>query len=170
MISPARGSFGVGSAVENALRVGFEPQANFMFNVEIEGLWVAQFKSVSGLGVNIDTIEYRAGTDKFTRKRPGRAKFSNINLKRGVMLWQHDTVYNWIQSVIDGKMQRKSGSIVLWSDAGWESARFNFYEAWPCKWKGWDFQGQGNDSAIEELEICCEYIERFKVPGPGFLL
>ena len=87
-------------------------------------------------------------------------EFSNINLKRGVMLWQHDTVYNWIQSVIDGKMQRKSGSIVLWSDAGWESARFNFYEAWPCKWKGFSLDGKGTDVNVEEIELAVEKIER----------
>ena len=156
--------------VDKILRVGREWQANYNFSIELEGVLVAQFKSCSGLGLDIDQIEYRAGTDKWTRKRPGKVKYKNIILKRGVMLWGHDSMWKWVQTVVEGKTERKSGSIVLRDERMLEWGRFNFFEAWPCRWKGWDLDGQGKGTVIEEIELACERVERFPIPGPGAIL
>lgn len=43
------------------------------------------FKNVDGLSVEQEVIEYQDGTDAATRKRPGRTKYNNITLKRGIM-------------------------------------------------------------------------------------
>ncbi len=156
--------------VDKVLRVGREWQANYNFSIELEGVLVAQFKSCSGLGLDIDQIEYRAGTDRWTRKRPGKVKYKNIILKRGVMLWGHDSMWKWVQTVVEGKTERKSGSIVLRDDRMLEWGRFNFFEAWPCRWKGWDLDGHGKGTVIEEIELACERVERFPIPGPGAIL
>lgn len=156
--------------VDKVLRVGREWQANGNFSIELEGVLVAQFKSCSGLGIDIAQIEYSAGTDEQTRKMPGQVKYKNIILKRGVMLWGHDSMWNWIKDVAKGKTVRKSGSIVLRDDRMLEWGRFNFYEAWPCRWKGWDMDGQGKGCVIEEIELVCERVERFPIPGPGAIL
>ena len=156
--------------VDKVLRVGREWQGNYNFSVELEGVLVAQFKSCSGLGVTVDQVEYRSGTDAWTRKRPGRTKYKNIILKRGVMLWGHDSMWKWVQKTIEGKTQRKSGSIVLRDDRMLEWGRFNFFEACPCRWQGWKLDGEGNGTVIEEIELACERIERFPIPGPGAIL
>lgn len=156
--------------IDKVLRVGREWQGNYSFSVELEGVLIAQFKSCSGLGVEVDEVEYRAGTDATTRKRPGRAKYKNIILKRGVMLWGHDSLWKWMQKTIDGKTERKSGSIVLRDDRLLEWGRFNFFEAWPKSWKGWELDGQGQGALVEEIELVCERLERFPIPGPGAIL
>ncbi len=33
---------------------------------------------------------------------------------------------------------------------------YNFFEAWPSKWKGFSLDGKGNDTAIETVEIAHE--------------
>lgn len=132
----------------------------YNFRIELQGLEVGRFKGVSGIGIDIEPIEYRAGTDRNTRKRPGRAKYSNITLKRGVMTDNNNALWQWFKGVLDGKTERRSGSIVLCNDAMDEVARYEFFEAWPCKWKGWELEGQGNNALVEELEIVAEEVRR----------
>ena len=38
--------------------------------------------------------------------------------------------------------------------------RYNFFEAWPAKWKGFTLDGKGNDVNVEEIELAVEKIER----------
>ena len=154
----------------SALRAGTDWHGNFNFSVELEGVFVAQFKSVSGLGAKVDTVEYRSGLDRNIRKRPGQAHVNNITLKRGVMLWGHDSMWKWFKKAMEGHVERKSGSIVMRDDRLLETFRFNFYEAWPCSWKGWELDGDGRAAVVEEVELVCERIERFPIPGPGVIL
>ena len=43
---------------------------------------------------------------------------------------------------------------------GRRTARWNFVNAWPTKWDGPDFNAEGNDVAIETLELAHEGVER----------
>jgi len=132
----------------------------YNFIVELEGAQVAAFKAVSGLQVEAEPIEYMNGDDGTVRKRPGRLKVSNITLKRGYADKWNNELWKWWDTVATGKVERKSGSIVLCNDHRKEICRYNFTEAWPIKWKGWELDGMGNATAIEEVEICCETLQR----------
>lgn len=135
----------------------------YNFSVELEGSAVAWFKAVSGLQAECEPIEYMNGDDGVIRKRPGRIKIGNITLKRGYANAGVNVLWDWWCTVMSGKVQRKSGSIVLHNDHGKEVVRYTFTEAWPVKWKGWDLDGKGNEGAIEELELCCETLTRAAV-------
>jgi len=130
----------------------------FNFKVEIDGVTVAAFKGVDGLDSETEVVEYQDGDDLKLRKRPGRTKYSNIVLKRGYV--STEELWFWRKHVMDGKVQRKSGSIVLCNDNGAEVMRYNFFEAWPCKWKGFSLDGKGADVVVEEIELAVEWIER----------
>jgi phage tail-like protein len=135
-----------------------DPYLNFNFLVEIDGITRAAFHEVSGFDSTIDVIEHREGGDNITpRKLPGMTKYSNIVLKWG--LSDDVELYNWHRDAILGKVQRKNGSIVLLDRAGQEKRRWNFLNAWPTKWDGPDFSAEGNDVAIETLELVHEGIE-----------
>lgn len=63
-----------------------------------------------------DVIEYRNGDEDTTvRKLPGLKKFTNITLKRGYT--DNKDLWNWRKTVMDGKMERRSGSVVLLNEA-----------------------------------------------------
>ena len=62
--------------------------------------------------------------------------------------------------MINGKVQRKTGSIVIRDVDGAEKVRWNFKEAWPTKYNPADLNAKGNEIAIEMLEIAHEGIER----------
>ena len=45
-------------------------------------------------------------------------------------------------------------------DDGEEIMRYNFYEAWPCKWKGFTLDGKGTEVNVEEVELAVEKLEK----------
>ncbi|MCZ6574454.1 MAG: phage tail protein [Planctomycetota bacterium] len=136
-----------------------DPYASYNFLVEVSGITAAGFAEVSGLEVEIESIEYREGNSPTTgvRKFPGLAKFANIVLKRGVAgaeLWE------WMQNILDGNIDRRSGSIILLNQARDEVARWNFFEGWPCKWEGPSLSATKSGIAFETVEICHERLLR----------
>lgn len=136
-----------------------DPYSNFNFLVEIDGITRAAFHEVSGFDSTIDVIEHREGGENTTvRKLPGMTKHSNIVLKWG--LADDTDLYNWHRDAVNGKVQRRNGSIVLLDRQGQERMRWNFVNAWPSKWDGPDFNAEGNDIAIETLELAHEGVSR----------
>ena len=131
---------------------------NFNFHLEIEGLTAGTFRNVEGLDSETEIVEYQDGHDLVLRKRPGRTKYSNIVLKRGYVA--SDELWQWRKKVMDGSVERKSGSVILCNDSGDPVMRYNFFEAWPCKWKGFTLDGKGTDAVVEEVELVIERLER----------
>lgn len=136
-----------------------DPYKNFRFLVEIDGIVQAGFSETSGFGSNVEVIEYREGGDATTvRKLPGKVSYPDITLKWGVT--DSRELYDWHRVAINGQIERKNGSIILMDDTGQEKVRWNFFNAWPSKWDGPDFNAKGNDVAIDTLTISCERVER----------
>jgi len=135
-----------------------DPYSAFNFLVEIDSVIVAGFSEVGGLDTTTDPIEYRNGNEDITvRKLPGLRKYANITLKRGYT--NSKELWLWRKTVIEGKTQRASGSIVLLNEAREEALRWNFREGWPTKWTGPAMNAKNNEVAIESLEIAVEHIE-----------
>lgn len=136
-----------------------DPYANFNFLVEIDGIAKAGFQEVSGLGAEVDVIEYREGTDKINtvRKLPGLIRYSSIVLKRG--LTQDKSLWTWFKTVLDGNVLRSSGTITLLDSSRTPVLRWTFLEGWPSKWEGPALNGKTSEVAIETLVIEHEGIE-----------
>jgi len=136
-----------------------DPYRNFNFLLEIEGITQAGFSDCTGFGASTDPIEYREGGDnKTVRKLPGLTKFNNVTLKWG--LTDSRELYEWYRDIVNGKIERKNGSIVCLDTEGTEKVRWNFFNAWPTKWDAPDFSAKGNDVAIDSLDLACEGLER----------
>lgn len=136
----------------------FDHNGNFNFKVEIEGVTVGAFAVVGGFESTTEVIEFQDGDDLILRKRPGRTTYSNITLKRGYT--GSDELWNWYKRVIDGVVERKSGSIILLNSRGGEIERYNFFEAWPMRYRNYELEGRGSGVLVEEIEIAVEKIER----------
>ena len=135
-----------------------DPYNNFNFHVEIDGITRAAFHECSGFDSTIDVIEHREGGETTLRKLPGMTKYSNIVLKRGIT--DDKQLYDWHIKAVKGQVDRKNGSILLLDRGGQEVARWNFVRAWPSKWTGPSLTSEGNDVAIETLELVHEGVER----------
>jgi len=136
-----------------------DPLTNFRFRVEIEGIQQASFMECTGLGSHIEVVDYREGTDPISvRKIPGKVTYPDIVLKWGVTTSRD--LYNWHLAVINGQLQRQSGSVVLLAADGTDVVRWNFFNAWPSKWDGPTLNAMCNGVAIESLTITCERQEQ----------
>jgi phage tail-like protein len=129
-----------------------EPLRSANFLVEIDGIMRTRFISVNGLESDVDIIEEREGTDpRHSRKLPGPTHTQNL-----VLRWPTDDdreLNDWHQRVVDGQVDRRNGSIILLDDAGTPRIRWNFVSAWPAKWNGPSFDAEGDEIAIETIEL-----------------
>ena len=131
------------------------------FGLEIDGVELARFTAVSGLGYESEVVTFQdtlADGKVITRKRPGRISFPDIVLKRG--LSADNALVEWYQTVVDGQVERKSGSVVIYDQTSTEIGRWNFENGWIAKWSASDLDAGSDDIMIEEVTIAHEYMER----------
>jgi len=132
-----------------------DPYKGFRFLVEIAGIQQAGFSECSGLGSQVEVVQYREGNaPNQVRKLPGKVIYPDIVLKWGITTSRE--LYDWHLAVINGNLQRKTGSIVLLDDQGNAAVRWNFEDAWPSKWEGPSLNARSNQVAIESLTLTCE--------------
>jgi phage tail-like protein len=133
-----------------------DPYPAYNFLVEIDGISESGFSEVSGLEAEIEVIEYRNGSDSANtvRKLQGLQKFSNITLKRGFTA--DLSIWKWIDNALQGSVMRANISIILLDEARNPLMRWNFINAWPCKWKVSMLNAKESGVVIEMLEICHE--------------
>ena len=140
-----------------------DPLVGCQFSLEIQGVISGYFTEVSGLGSEHEIVEHKV-VDKnghdMVMKIPGRLKWSDITLKRG--LTSSMDLWDWRKQVEDGDVQgaRKNGSVVMYDQSYSQVARWNFSNAWPSKVGGPSLNAQNNEFGIEEMVIVHEGIER----------
>jgi phage tail-like protein len=137
-----------------------DPHVNFNFLVELEGILQASFRECSGLEATTEVIDHRQGGDNTTvYKLPGKTTYSDITLRWG--LTDSQELWAWRRQVIEGRVLRKNGSIVVYDLANrQEVVRWNFANAWPTKWDGPSFNAIGNEVAVESLVLAHEGVVR----------
>ncbi|MDJ0738077.1 MAG: phage tail protein [Gammaproteobacteria bacterium] len=139
-------------------RRSFDHIGAFNFLLEIEGVTQGPVSYVSGLTARTDVVSFKDGSDTTVRNRPGRNRCDNIIVRRGYN--NVDDLYGWYDKVRDGKVERKAGSVIIAGDDASEITRFNFYEAWPCRWSLLTLDGEDSSTLLEEIEIAVERIEK----------
>jgi len=136
-----------------------DPYASFRFLVEIDGLVVAGFSEVSGLQAETQIEDYReGGVNDYVHKLPKETTYPNIILKRGIT--DSDVLWKWHQDVVSGKIERRSGYIVLLDSEGNETWRWNFIDAYPAKWTGPDLRAENSAVALESIELVHKGIKK----------
>jgi phage tail-like protein len=135
---------------------GPDPYITTKFWFEIGTTLTGFFTECSGLNAETEITEYaEGGLNDYTIKLPGRTKFSNVTLRRGWV--DSDDLWNWYLKVIEGNVETKSVSIVLYKNAGTgqaeEKARWNLEQAFPVKWQGPTFKVEGTAAVVETLEL-----------------
>ncbi len=121
----------------------------------------AAFSEVTGLGSESAVVEIREGGDASQKviKVPGRLKWQDITLKRG--LTSNMDLWDWRKVIEDGgEGFRKDGSLTLLNERRQPIARWEFTNAWPSKVSGPTLNARGNEIAIEEMVLTHEGIDR----------
>jgi len=104
-------------------------------------------------------LPFKDGADGVVRQRPGRSRCDNLVIQRGYT--NSDELLDWYEKTRTGVVERKSDSIILFGDdANTEITRFNFFEAWPCRWSPLPLDADEGATLIEEIEIAVEWFEK----------
>jgi phage tail-like protein len=136
------------------------PYANYNFSVDI-GASVGEigFAEAEISAAEIDVIEYREGADRVTsvRKLPGRARYGNVVLRRGVDGGL--AVWEWFKETRDGNLSRRDVTVTLLDETRNPVQTWRFRGAWPTKYESSDLNAKGNEVLIETLELAVESID-----------
>lgn len=141
-----------------------DPVVSCYFSIECGSL-TGFFTEISGLGSETETITHKImgkNNTEISRKIPGRLKWGDITLKRGMT--NNMDFWTWRKQVEDGDVAgaRKDGTIYMYDQEGTVVGQWNFTKAWPSKISGPSIKSDANDIALEELTIVHEGIERVK--------
>jgi phage tail-like protein len=119
-----------------------------------------RFEEVSGLNAEMKPIEYRSGNGPgfSTIKMPGLKKYGNATLKKGVYL-NDQTFWGWYNEIKMNTISRVPITISLLDEGGSATMVWKLSNAWPTKITGTDLKADGNEVAIETLELAYESIE-----------
>jgi phage tail-like protein len=138
------------------MRRANDPLASFNFKVEIQGITIAGFSECTGLNSESNVIDYREGTDDMTARRlPGLNKYSNVTLKRGLTT-DAQVLYDLRKLVVDGTIDRRNVSIILYDEAKTEKLRWNLVAAWISKFVAPDLKANASEVAIQTIEFTHE--------------
>lgn len=132
------------------------PMPKFHFQVKWDSE-VMSFQEVSGLDVEAQPIEYRAGDSKVfsTVKMPGIKKYGNVTMKKGVFT-KDNKFWDWFNQIKMNTIKRIPITISLLDEAGAPTMVWSLTNAWPTKITGTDLKSDGNEVAVETIEIAHE--------------
>jgi phage tail-like protein len=132
------------------------PIPKFHFQVEWGGTKIG-FSEVTGLDISTDVIEYREGSspEYHKIKMPGMQKFSNITLKRGTFKGDND-FYKWWNTIALNTIERRNVIVSLLNENHEPVVVWKIKNAFPVKMQSTDLKADGNEVAIETLELAHE--------------
>lgn len=133
------------------------PVPKFHFQVKWDPGTRVGFTEVTGLDIQVEAIEYREGSSKdYSKiKMPGMHKFSNITLKRGTVAGDSE-FFGWINEITLNKVKRRDVLISLLDETHMPIFTWKALNAFPVKMTASDLKADGNEVAIESLEIAHE--------------
>jgi phage tail-like protein len=140
-----------------------DPLISSSFSLDVQGVLKGFFTEISGLGSETEVVEHKAVTDTgvdFIQKIPGRLKFTDITLKRGVTSLKD--IWEWRKLVEDGNIvgARKNATVTMFDQSLNPVATWNLTNAWPTKVTGPQIQSDSNAFAVEEVTITFESMIR----------
>ena len=134
------------------------PMPKFRFEVDLgTELKGVAFQEVSGMDVENQIIEYRKSnsTEFSTEKMPGIVKYGNVTMKRGIFVNDY-TFWQWHDKISMNTIKRRDVLIKLLDESGNVTMQWTLANAWPTKITSTDLKSDGNEVAVDTLEIAHE--------------
>jgi phage tail-like protein len=142
-----------------------DPFQSFLFNVKIDGITNAYFLEVGGLGSETEVIEHKVVNAKgveIMRKIPGRLKWGDISLKRGIT--SNLDFWKWFEAIETGKIDanRRDVIITMFDQSASPVAEWVASKAWVSKISGPNIKSASGEIGVEEMTLVHEGIVRKK--------
>jgi phage tail-like protein len=133
------------------------PLPKFYFSVLIDGDDSANFSEVNGLESETKVIEYRHGNNPifYPIKMPGLGRVGNVTMRKGIFV-NDNKFWDWYSQIKMNTILRKTVVINLLDETGTPKMTWTLNNAWPTKITGTDLKSEGNEVAIESIELAFE--------------
>lgn len=135
------------------------PLPAFYFKVDLGDKGVISFKEATGMDMESEIIEYRAGDSAVHSKikMPGLKKYSNITLKKGIFKGDNK-FWDWINEIKLNTIKRQTVTLSLLDETNNPTMVWTLTNAWPTKISTDGLKADGNEVAIETMELAHEGI------------
>lgn len=142
----------------------YYPPVSFYFAVyfsDISAVTDNSFQEVQGLSseVELESIK-EGGENRFTHRVPGRAKYPNLVLKRGLITFG-SILATWCEECLSGEyttpIEPKTLTVMLMDEYQIPLRTWNIVNAYPVKWQVSDFNAMESKLAIETIELAYNY-------------
>lgn len=133
------------------------PLPKFYFSVTgLPGAPVS-FQEVTGLETENTPIEYRHGDSPsfYPIKMPGLGKVGNVTMRKGIFV--NDTaLWAWFNQIKLNTIARTTVVVNLLDETGAPKMVWTLNNAFPVKVTGTDLKSEGNEVAVESVDIAYE--------------
>jgi phage tail-like protein len=135
------------------------PLPKFYFAVRL-GDDEARFQEVNGLEADTVPIEYRHGDSPsfYPIKMPGLGRVGNVVLRKGVFA-RDATFRQWFSGIERNTIGRRTLVINLLDENREPKMTWTLHNAWPTKITGTDLKSDGDEVAVESIELAFETMD-----------
>jgi len=143
------------------------PLPAFSFQVSWGSQQKIAFSEINGLDTTTQVIPYRHSNSKqySVIKMPGIAEYGNVTMKKGIFV-NDNAFWKWYSQITMNTIARISVVIQLLDEKSKPTMTWTLANAWPTKITGPDLQSDGNNVAIQSIEIAHEGLT-IKNPASG---
>jgi len=133
------------------------PLPKFYFTVTLGDDTSISFQEVDGLDSETQVIEYRHGNSPifYPIKMPGLGKVGNVTLRKGIFV-NDAKFWTWYNEIKLNTIARRTVTIALLDETATPKMTWTLNNAWPTKITGTDLKSEGNEVAVESIEVAYE--------------
>jgi len=133
------------------------PLPKFYFSVQLGDDNTVSFQEVDGLDSETQVIEYRHGNSPifYAIKMPGLGKVSNVTMRKGIFV-NDSAFWDWYNEIKMNTIARRTVVVSLLDETGTPKRTWTLNNAWPTKITGTDLKSEGNEVAVESVEVAYE--------------
>ncbi len=137
------------------------PPVGFHFRVEFDVPGIKEndfrFREVSGLSVELDDVTHvEGGENGFVHRLPGRAKYPDLSLKRGLV--RDSALTDWCRRALyDFDFAPTTVWVSLLNEEHEPLRTYTVVNAYPRNWSVSDFNAEASDVVIESLGLAYQY-------------
>jgi phage tail-like protein len=143
------------------------PPVAFYFGVRLDGAPAnadASFQEVSGIRVELgsETV-VEGGENRFVHRLPKAPTYSNLVLKRGVVVTRSvmaDWVANTLRNVLSQPIKPRHLTVTLKNEQHQPLIQWLFVDAYPVRWETSPFDSMQSSILTESLEFAYHFFNR----------
>lgn len=133
------------------------PLPKFYFSVAGFPSGTVSFQEVTGLSTENTPIEYRHGDSPsfYPIKMPGLGKVGNVTMRKGIFV--NDVgLWTWFDTIKLNTIARTTIVVSLLDETAAPKMVWTLNNAFPIKVTGTDLKSEGNEVAVESLDLAFE--------------